>query len=228
MNPSSLLGQYGYVALVLLGFLEACCVPISSEVIFGFAGVLAYEGHLSLPVVILAGTAAEMAGSFLSYGVGRIGGRPLVERLGRYLLITKTDIDRAERFLAGRGGWAIPLGRTLPLVRSFSSVVAGFANVPALRFGVLNLFGTAAYVAVVASVGYGLGSAWQRIVRDMSASGYIIAAVAAVAIAAFVLVRLRALRREARAVPAGEAPGSLAQDTGQAPSPSQWVHRGEA
>src|SRR5215472_6280955 len=121
----SFITHAGYAAVILFGFLEACCVPIPSEVTFGFAGVLAYQGHLGLPLVIIAGTLAELAGSYVSYWVGRVGQRPLVERLGRYILITKSDIDRAQRFFTGRGDWAIPVGRTLPLVRSFTSVIAG-------------------------------------------------------------------------------------------------------
>ena len=151
----------GYWALILFGFLEACCVPISSEVTFGFAGVLAYQGHLSLALVIILGTLAELAGSYLSYTVGRVAERPVIERFGRFLLITKGDLDRAERFLAGRGAWAIPLCRALPLVRAFTSIVAGFAGVPALRFGVLSLIGTVVYATVVSSIGYLVGSAWQ-------------------------------------------------------------------
>ena len=90
----------GYPAIILLAFLEACCVPISSEVIFGFAGVLAYQGHLNLALVIIIGTLAELAGSFVSYTVGRVAERPVIERAGRFLLITRRDIDRTERFLA--------------------------------------------------------------------------------------------------------------------------------
>lgn len=219
MNPSSFLDHYGYVALILLGFLEACCVPISSEVVFGFAGVLAYQGHLSLPLVIIAGTLAELAGSYVSYGVGRLGQRSVVQRLGRYLLITTADLDRAQHFLAGRGEWAVPLGRTLPLVRSFTSVVAGFANVPTLRFGVLSLAGTVVYVSAVAGIGYGVGSAWHRIARDLSVSGYVIAAVAVVAVAAFVVLRLRALRREARKQGASETAGAAPRGADSRPNP---------
>src|SRR6201993_5495724 len=108
----SFLTEWGYAALILFGFLEAACIPISSEITFGFGGVLAYQGHLNLALVIIAGTLAELAGSYVSYSVGRVAERPLIEKFGRYLLITRGDIDRAERFLAGRGGWAIPLGRT--------------------------------------------------------------------------------------------------------------------
>jgi membrane protein DedA with SNARE-associated domain len=199
------LAHAGYPALILLAFLEACCIPISSEVVFGFAGVLAYQGHLSLVWVIVAGTLAELAGSYVSYTVGRVAERPVVERFGRYLLITKTDIARAERFLAGRGGWAVPLARILPLVRSFASLVAGFAGVPAIRFGLLSLTGTVIYVSAMSSIGYAVGSAWNRVAHDLSEAGYVLAAVVVVAIVAFVIIRVRELRREKADQPAPTA-----------------------
>ncbi len=194
----SFLVNAGYGALILFGFLEACCVPIPSEVTFGFAGVLASQGKLSLVLVIVIGTLAELAGSYVSYGVGRVAERPVIERFGRYLLITKADIDRAERFLTGRGIWAIPLGRALPIVRAFTSLAAGLAGVPAVRFGILSLIGTAIYATVVSSVGYSLGSAWHRMAHDLSVAGYVIAFIVVVAIAAFIIHRLREVRREAR------------------------------
>jgi membrane protein DedA with SNARE-associated domain len=192
----SFLTQAGYAAVILLAFLEACCVPIPSEITFGFGGVLAFQGHLNLALVIIAGTFAELAGSYVSWGVGRVAERPLIEKFGRYLLITKADIDRAERFLAGRGAWAIPLGRTLPFVRSFSSVVAGLTGVPAIRFGILSLIGTAVYGSVMASIGYAVGSAWHSVAHDLSLAGYVLAVVAVGAIAAFIILRLRQQRRE--------------------------------
>lgn len=206
----SFLVHAGYWAVMLLGFLEACCVPIPSDVTFGFAGVLAYQGHLNLVLVIVLGTVAELAGSYVAYTVGRVAERPVIERLGRYLLITKADIDRAERFLARRGQWAIPVGRALPLVRSFTSLAAGFARVPAPLFGVCSLVGTLIYAAAVTSIGYGVGSAWGRIAHGLSEAGYIFAAVIVLAIAVFVVVRLRELRREARAE-AAAAPGTDGQ-----------------
>lgn len=203
----SFLIHAGYGALILFGFLEACCIPMSSEVTFGFAGVLAGQGHLSLLLVIILGTVAELAGSYVSYAVGRVAERPLIERLGRYVLITKADLDRAERFLTGRGAWAIPVGRALPVVRAFTSIVAGFAGVPAIRFGILSLIGTVVYATAVASIGYAVGSAWHSVSHDISVAGYIIVVLVVVAIAAFILIRLRELRREARAeaeTPAGQ------------------------
>ena len=97
----SFLTSAGYAAVFLFGVLQAACIPIPSEVTFGFAGVLAYQGHLSFALVIIIGTVAEMIGSYISYAVGWFGGRPLVHKLGRYVLVTEADLDRAERFLVG-------------------------------------------------------------------------------------------------------------------------------
>ena len=193
----SFLTHWGYAAIFLFGFLEACCIPIPSEITFGFAGVLAGEGHLNIVAVIVVGTVAELIGSYVAYGVGRAGGRPLVHRFGRYLLITQADIDRAERFVAGRGIWAIPVGRALPIVRTFVSIVAGFIEVPPLLFGILSLIGTAVWVTVISLVGYGVGSAWQSVAHGLALAGYVIFAVAVIAIAAFIAYRVREVRREA-------------------------------
>ncbi|HUZ38696.1 MAG TPA: DedA family protein [Streptosporangiaceae bacterium] len=212
----SFLIHWGYAAVFLFGFLEACCVPIPSEITFGFAGVLAGEGHLSIVGVILVGTAAELIGSFVSYGIGRAGGRPLVHRFGRYLLITQADIDRAERFVAGRGLWAIPLGRALPVVRTFVSIVAGFIEVPPLLFGILSLIGTAVWVTVISLIGYGVGSAWQTVAHGIAVAGYGIAALVALAIIAFIAYRLRELRHEAAH---GRGPGDHGS-TGSGPAGS--------
>jgi membrane protein DedA with SNARE-associated domain len=214
----SFLTHYGLAAVFLFGFLEACCVPIPSEVTFGFAGVLAGEGHLSVVAVIIVGTLAELIGSMVSYSIGRVGGRPLVHRFGRYLLITQSDIDRAERFFAGRGAWAVLLGRALPVVRTFASLVAGFIEMPALLFGVLSLIGTAIWVTVISLVGYGVGRSWERVAHGISLAGYAIAALAVIAIAAFVVHRLREFRHEAAAGAVG-TPEGRAQDREVQPGP---------
>ncbi len=204
----SFLIHWGYAAIFLFGFLEACCVPIPSEVTFGFAGVLAYQGHLSIVGVILVGTLAELIGSFVAYAVGRAGGRPLVHRFGKYVLVTQADVDRAERFVAGRGIWAIPLGRALPVVRTFVSIASGIIEVPAVLFGVLSLIGTAVYVSAVALIGYALGDAWTSVAKGFKVAGYGIAAVVILAIVAFVVHRFYEFRRQGPGPGAGpDSPG---------------------
>jgi membrane protein DedA with SNARE-associated domain len=204
----SFLTSHVYLALILFGFLEACCIPISSEVTFIFGGVLAYQGHISLAAVIIIGSLAELAGSYASYYVGRIGGRPLVNKVGRYVLITESDISRAERFLVGRGAWAVPVGRMLPFVRAFTSIVAGLVRIPAARFGLLSAIGTVIYASVLSSIGYGVGSAWQSVNHGLTIGGYVIFAVLVVVIVGFVLYRLRQFRREAAERDAGGSASS--------------------
>ena len=223
----SFLTSAGYAAVVLFGILQAACIPISSEVTFGFAGVLAYEGHLSFVMVIIIGTAAEMVGSYISYAVGWAGGRPLVHKLGRYVLVTQADVDRAERFLAGRGAWAVPVGRMLPFIRAFTSIVAGLVRIPPVRFGVLSLIGTAIYVTVMTSIGYWLGSEWKSISHGLAVAGYVIFALVVIAIVGFVLYRLRQFRRESAQAGTEEAAEGRAGRTPRGPR-SPGKHRSDA
>jgi len=212
----SFLTSAGYAALILFGFLEAACIPISSEITFGFAGVLAYQGHLNLALVIIIGSLAELAGSYASYAVGRVGGRPLVHKVGRYVLVTESDVARAERFLEGRGAWAIPVGRMLPFVRAFISIVAGLVRVPAGRFGVLSLIGTVIYATALSSAGYALGSTWNSVSHGLAVVGYVLFALVVIAVVGFVAYRLRAFRREGQLQSPG--PGSdVAAEAPRAP-----------
>jgi membrane protein DedA with SNARE-associated domain len=191
-----LLSHAGYGALAILGFLEACCIPIPSEITFLFAGVLAFQGHLNVVLVIVVGSLAELCGSFVAYGAGRLGGRQAVERVGKYLLITKSDVDRAERFFTGRGEYAVAIGRSLPVLRAFTSLVAGFLDVPPVQFGVLSLAGTVVYASALTLIGYGFGSAWTSVEHYVALGGYVIVAIVVLLFAAFIVYRLRELRHE--------------------------------
>jgi len=198
----SFLVSHAIYAIVLFGVLEAMCIPISSELTFLLGGAIASGGvagthqHPSLLLVIVVGTLAEMVGSYISYYVGRVGGKPLVHRWGRYILVTEGDVARAERFLAGRGAWALPVARMLPFVRAFASIVAGFVDIPPVRFGVLSLIGTVVYVVALSSIGYSLGGEWSKINHSLSLASYILVAVVVIAIIGFVIYRLREFRKE--------------------------------
>jgi len=196
MEMQSFLIHHGYFAVSLLAFLQASVVPLPSEITFGFAGVLAHEGHLSLILVIVLGTLAETAGSFIAYSIGRFGGRPLVDRVGRYLLITPKDLDRAEAWLDGRGELAVAIGRAMPLVRLFISVVAGIGEMRVVRFGICSLIGTALYVSVLSLLGYAAASEWNRILHDFSLAGWVIGALIVVVGAAALVHRIRSLRAQ--------------------------------
>jgi membrane protein DedA with SNARE-associated domain len=216
---TTFLTDAGYWALIVFGFVQACCIPISSEITFGFAGVLAYQGHLSLALVIVIGTIAELAGSSAAYGLGRLGGRETVEHYHRYLLMTRKDVERAERFFAGRGAWSVAIGRIIPLVRAFTGLVAGFMEVPVLSFEAFNLLGTLAWAAALSSLGYALGSDWDKVSKDFSHASDALLAVVVLMLVGLIVHKAREVRNERRAdaaaAAAGAAPG-LASAAGPA------------
>jgi membrane protein DedA with SNARE-associated domain len=217
----SFLTHAGYLALILFGFVEACCIPISSEITFGFAGVLASQGHLSLILVIIIGTVAELAGSFASYAVGRKGGRPAVDRFGKYVLLTQRDLDRAERFFGRRGAWAVTIGRLVPLLRAFVGLVSGLVDVPLAPFAIFNVIGTVIWAVVLSSIGYEVGSEWTKVSRDLSYSGYLVGLVVVLGLAGAVLLRLREFRRERAANDAAAAAAAAAEAKPAAPAGDQ-------
>ena len=98
------------------------------------------------------------------------------------MLVTESDVDRAERFLEGRGAWAIVVGRMLPFVRAFISIVAGLVRIPAGRFGVLSLIGTLIYATALSSAGYALGSAWNSVSHGLTIVGYVLFVIVVIAI----------------------------------------------
>ena len=218
MHMQTFLTDAGYWAVIVFAFVQACCIPISSEITFGFAGVLAYEGHLSLALVIILGTLAELAGSSTAYGLGRLGGRHTVERYRRYLLMTRRDVERVERFFGGRGAWSVAVARAVPLVRAFAGLVAGFLEVPLLPFEIFNFIGTAVWVTVLSVIGYELGSDWTKASKHFSQASNILAVGVVVLLVALIAYKWWELRKERRADAAmnSENPGA---DSASNPTP---------
>jgi membrane protein DedA with SNARE-associated domain len=188
----------GYLALVLLTVAEAACIPIPSEVTVGYAGFLASTGRLNLAVVIILATLGETVGAFISYAIGRYGGRAFVDRFGRYVLLSHSDLDRAEHWFERRGEWSVAIGRVVPLVRTFIALPAGLAEMPLLPFGLLTAAGSLVWIAALAGAGDALGKKWSQLTHGFSIAGYVIAAVVIIAIAAFLFHRWRGLRTERR------------------------------
>lgn len=191
-----LLSTWGYGALFLLTAIESCCIPLPSEITVGYAGVLSAEHHLQIVAVILVATIGELCGSFLAWGIGRSGGRALVERYGKYVLLTKSDLDRATKWVDGKGEWGILIGRMVPLVRIFISLPAGIAEMKPLKFGICSLVGSLIWISTLAAIGYSLAGSWQSIAHDFQAAGYVLGVLVVVAVAVVVWHRLRTLKAE--------------------------------
>jgi membrane protein DedA with SNARE-associated domain len=197
----SFVQNYGYFALFLLALASAACVPIPSEVFFVFAGALstaAVTGHaqFALWAVIVIGTIGSLVGSQIAYELGRSAGRTIVDRWGKWLLLSHRDLDRSEVWFERYGSATVLVGRVIPVVRSFVSLPAGMAEMGRGRFIVLTAIGSAAWVALLAALGDAAGSNWHRVSGDFH-DAELPAIVFIVALIAFgIWHRVRAVRRE--------------------------------
>jgi membrane protein DedA with SNARE-associated domain len=205
-----LLLTWGYAALFLATLLAAMGIPTGSELVIAYAGALASghvgesSHHLNLAAVIVLATLGELIGSFVGYGIGRVGGRALVERLGRYVLVTDTDLDRAERLFARHGEPVVFFGRFIPLLRSFVGLAAGLAEMTVAKFAIFTALAAAIWCTGFAFLGDALGASWDKVLHNVSDAGYVIAAVLVFTIVVLFVGRVRAVRAER----AGDTPGS--------------------
>ncbi len=152
----------GYLGVALLMGIESACVPLPSEIIMPFAGSLVPAGRFSLAALATAGALGCNLGSTLAYLVGAYGGRPAVDRWGRYVLLTHGDVDWSEHFFKRYGSVAVFLSRLLPVVRTFIALPAGIARMPMLRFQAYTFAGSWLWCFGLAFVGAKLGEAWDR------------------------------------------------------------------
>lgn len=196
----SFVQSYGYFALIVLSIAESACAPIPSEVTFGFAGALctaALTGHAQFTIwaVILIGTLGSLVGSVIAYEVGRTAGRTIVDRWGKWILLTHKDLDAAERWFAKYGALSVLIGRVLPVVRSAISVPAGIAEMKRGPFVILTLIGSAAWVTLLTLLGYAAGANWSHVSRDFHAAQMPIIIIIVVVLAVGFWHRLRTVRR---------------------------------
>ncbi len=191
------ISNYGYLAIFILMLAESACIPVPSEVTMVFGGALAAGAvagsHLNLALVIAAGVAGNLAGSYIAWGVGVYGGRTAWRRWGRYVLLRPSDIDRADGWFSRHGTKAVFVGRLLPVIRTFISLPAGIARMPSARFGIYTLAGCIPWTAALALAGYAVGANWQHVVSAFHGVTYAVIAgiILLVVIGAGLLVRRR-------------------------------------
>jgi len=209
------IASYGYLAIFVLMLAESACIPVPSELIMTFGGALAAGAvpgtHLNLIGVILAGTAGNVAGSYIAWAVGRYGGQPALNRLtqgkwGRRLRLREHDVDRAVAWFDRYGNKAVLIGRLLPVVRTFISLPAGIAGMPPLRFGIYTTLGCLPWTTALAVAGYAVGANWESIATAFHGPSYIIAGI--VLVVMVLAVWRYARRRQAEPRPARQARAS--------------------
>lgn len=159
----AVISRSGYWGIVLLMGIESACIPLPSEVIMPFSGYLVYAGRFSLTWVAIAGAVGCNVGSLVAYCVGAWGGRPLAQRYGRYVLLTRHDLEMADRWFVRYGDWAVFFSRLLPVVRTFIALPAGIARMNFLRFNVYTFLGSLPWCWVLAYAGMKLGERWATL-----------------------------------------------------------------
>jgi len=212
---TSAIGDHGLYAIFVLMMIDAV-FPAASEVVMIYAGALAAGafagqdvvllGHTIEPgfgayvAVALAGTLGYTVGAIGGWAIGLYGGRPYLERHGRWLHLNREKLDRAEGWFERWEGWAVFLGRLTPIIRSFISVPAGVLEVPFVRYVLLTLAGSAVWCFTFAAAGYAAGESWTKIHDAFSYLDSVVVA-AVVAIAVWLVVRRLRRRRVAEKSP---------------------------
>ncbi len=205
---TGVISSLGYGGVVLLMAIESACIPLPSEIIMPFAGFLVFKGEFTLHGAALAGAVGCVVGSIPAYYLGLYGGRPLIERYGRYVLISHHDLDLADRLFSRFGQWVVFGARLLPVVRTFIAFPAGVSRMNMPRFIAYTFAGSYPWCYGLAWMGMKLGERWNSDPR-LKAWFHRFDAVIGVAIVAcavvFVWHKLRSARRSVAAARAGTA-----------------------
>ncbi len=159
----SIISHGGYFGVMLLMAIESACIPLPSEVIMPFSGYLVHLGRFDLLGVAVAGALGCNLGSLIAYYIGSLGGRPLVEKYGRWLLVTHHDLEMADRFFARYGDWAVFFARLLPVIRTFIAFPAGVSRMNAIRFHFYTFLGSLPWCLALAYAGMKLGQRWMSL-----------------------------------------------------------------
>ena len=159
----AVIAQLGYTGVFAGMTLESVGLPIPSEVIMPFGGYVAWEGGLTLIGVALAGTFGCLVGSLIAYYIGLWGGRPLLDRYGKYVLIRKKELDRAHEWFEKYGDRAVFVSRLLPVVRTFISYPAGIVRMDVKKFSLYTVLGSFPWCLGLSYIGFLLGPHWEDI-----------------------------------------------------------------
>ena len=208
---TAIVGDYGLYAVFLLMLVDAL-LPAASELVMLYAGALAagaLAGHdvtvfgeridstpWAYVAMAAAGTVGYTLGSVLGWAIGLYGGRPYLERHGRWLHVTPEKLDRAEGWFERYGDWAVLISRVTPVIRSFISIPAGIAEMPLARYTVLTFVGTIPWCFGIAAAGVALGASWERFHESFRYADYaIVGLVVAGVVALLVRARMKRVRR---------------------------------
>jgi membrane protein DedA with SNARE-associated domain len=197
---TNILTTTGYPGAAGLMALESMIAPVPSEAVMPFVGFQVKDGHWNIWLAILATSIGSLAGSLLSYYMGYFGGKPLVLRVGKYLLLNRHDLEMTERFFhANRGTWTIFISRFIPVVRHFISIFAGMGRMPLAPFMVVTAIGATIWNTFLLGCGWYLRDQWRVVQKYSHQADIVIVAAGAVVMVYLVRKRLRERQKDAAA-----------------------------
>lgn len=200
---TDVIATFGLAGIFVLMFLESACIPVPAEATMVFAGFAVSEGKMSFAAAVAAGVAGNVVGAYVIYYVGMYGGRPFVDRYGKYLLLRHEHIERTERWFARYGWYAVAFCRIIPGVRSFVSLPAGVAEMPLWKFTVATAVGCLPFVAVLTWLGVQVGANWETLLHQLKWLDYVAAAAVALAVIWFVRWFVRQRRAQGTGTDSG-------------------------
>ena len=180
------ISSFSYFGVAFLMAIESAAIPLPSEIIMPFAGFLVSTGQMTLLGIAIAGAIGSTVGSIILYYIGYLGGRPLIEKYGKYVLMHKKDMQMAENFFNKYGQFSTFIGRILPIVRTFISLPAGIYKVEVKAFIFYSLVGSFIWSFLLGYVGLKFGDKWSSISGYFKGLDYIIAGLIILGIAAYI------------------------------------------
>jgi membrane protein DedA with SNARE-associated domain len=191
-----LVTKMGYTGVFLLVTAESTLVPVPSELVFPFAGYMASKGVFNLYVLLVINSVAAMTGSGIGYAIGAKGGKPLLLKYGKYLLIRKHDIEKTEKWFANHGKATIFFARLVPVIRHIISLPAGIARMPLGAFFLQTFLGATLWGSFLILLGYYLGEHWESVANKLKRFDLVIGVLVVVAVIAVALRWYLRRRRE--------------------------------
>ena len=196
---TAFIAKTGYISVYIMMTMESMVFPLPSEAVMPFAGFLVADGKFSMPVLILVSTLASITGSLISYYIGALGGEPIIDRFGKWVLLDRDDLEITKRFFARYGEITIFISRFIPVVRHLISIPAGFGRMNVPKFVVYTAIGACMWNSFLAFVGYKMKQHWDVVMKYSSKIDIVFVVIILGLFALYVYRHLQKRKRRARA-----------------------------
>jgi len=192
----ALIGATGYPGVFILMMMESMVFPVPSEAVMPFVGFLIVDGQFTYTGAIIASTLGSITGSLVSYAIGYYGGKPFIQRFGKYLLLNTHHLEVSERYFEKRGDITILISRFIPVVRHLISIPAGFGKMNIWKFSFFTILGAGCWNAILTYIGHTLKSNWSQVMKYSHVIDLVVVGVLGIAALYYLYKIYRSLRED--------------------------------